>query len=181
MLGKLKKIRDLRFFWTSMNLRVHLGVFTLVAIIVLSLGIPSSSDVLGCGGGEDSNGSDPSSKNYLPFVFQQNTNTNINECKKGLDSCHSLAKCTDLKNGYKCECPSGLDGDGRWCQSKDIALYVVPAIRSKRLLPTTMVRSSYLGRKISMRVSPTEYESATFFIRALKKKFNTITLTCDAL
>lgn len=45
----------------------------------------------------------------------------VNECARGLHDCHALANCIDLSpltsgtssGGFRCECRSGYDGDGR--------------------------------------------------------------------
>lgn len=39
----------------------------------------------------------------------------IDECRRGVSDCHSDAACTDLPEGYACECNPGFRGDGKTC------------------------------------------------------------------
>ena len=41
--------------------------------------------------------------------------TDIDECAQGLDSCSSLAECTNTVGSYECECVNGYQGNGRFC------------------------------------------------------------------
>ena len=41
--------------------------------------------------------------------------TDINECSRGVDSCSSLAECSNTVGSYECRCKAGYQGDGRVC------------------------------------------------------------------
>ena len=43
----------------------------------------------------------------------------------GTDNCDRFAKCTDLPDGFKCECNDGFTGDGVTCDGKLNYVYVM--------------------------------------------------------
>jgi EGF domain/EGF-like domain len=47
------------------------------------------------------------------FEGDGSTCTDRDECARGLDDCHPLAKCENRRGGYTCTCPQGHLGDGR--------------------------------------------------------------------
>lgn len=42
-------------------------------------------------------------------------NIDVNECARGLDTCHEMASCTNLAGSYECKCFEGYTGDGHDC------------------------------------------------------------------
>ena len=49
--------------------------------------------------------------------------SDINECETGTDSCDVSAECTNTDGSYTCSCTSGYSGDGMNCSG--ISVYVV--------------------------------------------------------
>lgn len=46
------------------------------------------------------------------LVFKFSIETDIDECKLGLYSCHKLAQCVNIPGYYDCRCNTGYGGDG---------------------------------------------------------------------
>jgi len=57
------------------------------------------------------------------FFKKFSIETDIDECKLGLYSCHKLAQCVNIPGYYDCRCKTGYGGDGQQycggeCQKK---------------------------------------------------------------
>lgn len=50
---------------------------------------------------------------YIPLFVD------INECKTGIDNCHSDANCTNTKGSFYCTCKTGYSGNGVICEGKE--------------------------------------------------------------
>ena len=69
----------------------------------------------------------------------------IDECAQGLDSCSSLADCTNTEGSYECECVPGYQGDGRVCTGiYDLCIYINKSIFTlMSCLMIQLTRGSY--------------------------------------
>ena len=67
------------------------------------------------------------------------------ECAEDADDCSPNADCSDLVDGFECQCRQGFSGDGRTCTGRPLAQNIWGCASTLRSLPLSYVPVSYLG------------------------------------